>query len=94
MKSLIRIVLLMLTLSMTTWLLTACSSSGGSGYSRSSVHYGYRGYRGHPWGYDRVYVPVGGGIDPGWGVGGPSGPVATPLPDMGMPDMGGMDFDW
>lgn len=95
MKSFGKIVLLLITMSMTLWLVSACSSSGGSGYSRSSAHYGYRGYRGHPWGYNRVYVPVdGGSIDPDWGVDGPSAPVATPLPDMGMPDMDMGGFDW
>lgn len=79
----------------TSAFLSACSSSG-SGYGRSSVHYGvgYGRYYGRPWGYDPVYV--GGGIDHG-------GPVATQLPEMGMPDFGGgmgmdsMDmggFDW
>lgn len=94
MKTLNRILVLMLSLSILLLLMPACSSSGGSGYSRSSIHYGYRGYRGHPWGYDGVYIPGGGGVDPDWGVGGPSGPVAVPLPEMGMPDMGGMDFDF
>jgi hypothetical protein len=78
---------------------TACSSSG-SGYNRSTTHYGggYRGNYGHPYGgYGRPPVYVidgGGGIDHG-------GPIATPLPEMGAPDMGGpgmdsmdMGFDW
>lgn len=91
MKSLTKIVLLIVSLSLGSFLISACSSSGGSGYSRSSIHYGYRGYRGHPWGYGGVYIPGGGGIGPGWGGG---GPTAVQLPDMGMPDMGGMDFDF
>jgi len=80
-------------------LTTACSS-GGSGMSRTSMHYGagYRGYYRQPWGYPPVYVG-GGGVDPDWGVEAPDYPVATPMPEMGMPDMGGMDmdmggFDW
>ncbi len=75
-------------------LTTACSG-GGSGHTRTSVHYGagYRGYYGRPWGYPPVYVGGGRPIDPDWGVG-PDEPVAVPLPEMGMPDtdMGG--FDW
>ena len=89
--------------------MTACSSSGGGGYNRASMHYGngYRGYRGNPWGYDGVYYPDGGGgiggggsVDPDWGVDAPSRPIAVPMPEMGMPDfggmddMGGMDFDF
>ena len=69
--------------------LTACSS-GSSGSYRSHVSYGagYRGYYGaRPWGHYPGYV--GRPIDPDWGVD-PGGPVATPLPEMGMPDMGGM----
>jgi hypothetical protein len=78
----------------TSAFLSACSSSGG--YGRSSIHYGvgYGGYYGRPWGYDPVYV--GGGIDPDSGA---DAPVASQLPEMGMPDyggdmdMGGMDMD-
>jgi len=82
-----KIMLLMLIMSITLLIIPACSGSGGGGYSRATIHhgYGYRGYRGHPWGYDGVYIPGGGG---GWGGGGPSGPVAVPLPEMGMPDFG------
>jgi hypothetical protein len=74
--------------------MTACSS-GGSGYRRAHTSYGvgYGGYYGHrPWGHYPGYVG-GGPVDPDWGVE-PGGPVATPLPEMGMPDMGmgGMDM--
>lgn len=67
---------------------TACSGSG-SGYTRTHMHYGagYRGYYHDPWRYRPVY---GGGIGPGIGQG---PPVATQLPEMGMPDFGGMDMD-
>ena len=80
-------------------LMTACSG-GSSGYTRSHVSYGagYRGYYRRPWGYPPVYVG-GGEVDPDWGVDRPDMPEAVPLPEMGMPDMGGMDmdmggFDW
>ena len=76
-----------------TVFLTACSSSGGSGYSNRTVHHagvGYGGYYGRPWGYDHPgYI---GGSDPVPGYGG--GPVAAQMPDMGRPDFGGgMDMD-
>jgi hypothetical protein len=98
MKYFIKIVVVIATMSIFALGMTACSSSGGSGYSRTSVHYGYRGYRGHPWGYGGAYYPdyPGGGVgdgsvDPDWGVDAPSAPIAMPMPDMGMPDFGGMD---
>ena len=71
--------------------LTACSSGGGGGYrSHTSYGVGYGGYYGsRPWGYYPGYVG-GGPIDPDWGVG-HGGPEAAQLPEMGMPDMGGMD---
>jgi predicted small secreted protein len=95
-KTMIR--LLMLAVLLSTIVLTACSSSGGS-YSGRTVYHGgvgYGGYYGRPWGYDHPgYI---GGIDPDPGFGG--GPVAAQMPDMGMPDMdmgmgmdmGGFDF--
>jgi len=83
---------LTVTFLLSTVLLTACSSSGGSGYSGRTVYHGgvgYGGYYGRPWGYRPGYV---GGIDPGPGIGG-GGPVASQMPDMGMPDFdGGMDM--
>jgi hypothetical protein len=68
-------------------MLTTACSSGSSGYTRTHVHYGagYRGYYHDPWRYDPVYIDAGPGID--------DGPVAAPLPEMGMPDFGGMDMD-
>jgi len=82
-------------------LTTACTSSG-SGSSRTYIHYGagYRGFYRHPWGYPPRYIGggIGGGaVDPDWGVEPPGGPVALPMPDMGMPDFDMMDmgdFDW
>lgn len=72
-------------------LLFACSGSGG--YRSTTVYTGYRHYHGSPWrGYRPIYVVPGpdySEIDPDWGVD-PGGPVALPLPDMGMPDF---DFD-
>lgn len=64
---------------------TACGSSGG--HTRTQVHYGagYRGYYRDPWRYNPVYIDAGPGID--------DTPVASPLPEMGMPDFGGMDMD-
>ena len=91
MKSLIKAAILISVISLLASL-TACSS-GSSGSYRTHVSYGpgYRGYYGaRPWGY---YPDYGGHpVDPDWGVD-PGGPVATPLPEMGMPDMGGMDMD-
>jgi len=82
-KSIVRLIGISILLS--TVFLMACSSSGGGGYSSRSYHsgVGYGGYYGRPWGYHPGYI---GGIDPGPGIGG--GPVATQLPDMGMPGMG------
>ena len=70
-------------------LTTACSGSS-SGYTRSHMHYGagYRGYYRDPWRYGPGYI--GGGVGPGIGH---EPPMATQLPDMGMPDFGGMDMD-
>lgn len=94
------ICLLVAGLSLAAVLLTSACSSSGSGSTRTYIHYGagYRGFYRRPWGYRPPYI---GGreidIDPDWGVEPPSGPIAMPLPDMGMPDMGTMDlgsFDW
>jgi hypothetical protein len=94
----IRLSTLIIVLSFLAATLTTACSSSGSGMSRTHVSYGagYRGYYRRPYGYPPVYV--GGGVDPDWGV---DQPVATPLPEMGMPDFGGggmdMDmggFDW
>jgi hypothetical protein len=43
-----------------------------------------------------VADPTGGGmpVDPDWGVEAPSAPIALPMPDMSIPDFGGMDLDW
>lgn len=93
-----RIFLLVLSLSLLAATLTTACSGSSSGMSRTSVHYGagYRGYYRRPWGYPPAYID--GGIDPDFGV---DQPIATPLPEMGMPDFGGggmdMDmggFDW
>lgn len=71
---------------------------GCAGGGRPSVRYsiGYGNYYGsHPWGYypgRPIYVGGGGG----YGIPDipdiPEGPVATPLPDFGMPDIGAFDF--
>jgi len=70
--------------------LAGCAG-GGRPTVRYSVGYGSY-YGGSPWGYypgHPVYVGGGGGPDiPDI----PDGPVATPMPDFGMPDAGGMDF--
>ena len=94
----IRIPILLVAIALVSTLLTTACSGSSSGYKRTHVSYGagYRGYYNRPWGYPPVYV--GGGVDPDWGVDRPDMPEAVPLPDMGMPDMGGgMDmggFDW
>lgn len=69
-------------------LTTACSG-GSSGHTRTHVHYGagYRGYYHDPWRYRHGYVDD---IGPGIGH---EPPVATQMPEMGMPDFGGMDMD-
>ena len=89
---LLTITLTMSLVLMGSMIVTACSS-GSSGSYRTHVNYGvgYRGYHGRPWGYPPVYIGGGGGVDPDWGV---DAPIATPLPEMGMPDFGGMDFDF
>jgi hypothetical protein len=71
-------------------LLGACA---GGGSSRVSYHMGYGGYYGPgPWrGYSGYPIYVGGGGRPDI-PDLPSGPVATPLPEFGMPDMGTMDM--
>jgi hypothetical protein len=53
------------------------------------MHYGagYRGYYRDPWRYGPGYI---GDVGPGIGH---EPPMATQLPDMGMPDFGGMDMD-
>lgn len=73
--------------------LAACS---GSGRPRVSYSVGVGSYYGaSPWRYyprHPVYVGGGGGIDI------PDRPVAAPMPDFGMPDMGPgagfADFDF
>lgn len=90
MKSIFRIAILISVISLLASL-TACSG-GSSGSYRSHVSYGpgYRGYYGaRPWGHYPGYV--GRPIDPDWGVDA-GGPSAAQLPEMGMPDMGGMDM--
>lgn len=70
--------------------LVGCAG-GGSPTLRCSVGYGSC-YGAHPWGcYPGRPVYVGGGGDydiPDI----PEGPVAEPMPDFGMPDIGGFDF--
>jgi hypothetical protein len=63
--------------------LVACASDGVRTSTSVSYGVGYGRYYGaSPWGYYPGYpVYVGGAPDL------PSGPVATPLPDFGMPDM-------
>ena len=91
---LLTIALTMSLVLMGSMIVTACSS-GSSGSYRTHVNYGagYRGYNRRPWGYPPVYIGGGGigEIDPDWGV---DAPVAVPMPEMGMPDFGGGDFDW
>ena len=69
-------------------LMTACGGSS-SGHTRTQVHYspGYRGYHRDPWRYRPVYVGEGPGI-------GHEPPMAAQMPEMGMPDFGGMDMDF
>lgn len=88
MKHFIRMLLVITTIVFLASL-SACSGSSGGGY-RGYSNYGYgvgynRYYGGGPWGYHPGYV--GGGIDID------DGPIAEQMPDMGMPDMGGMDMD-
>ena len=77
-----------LTLFISTFVTTSCSSGGG--YSTStSVHYGagYRGYYGRPWGgYGPTYI-IDDGIDYI-----PDQPIAVPMPEMGVPDFDDFDF--
>ena len=90
MKHFIRMLLVITTIVFLASL-SACSGSSGGGY-RGHTNYGvgYGGYYGRrPWGYHPGYV--GGGIGPGVEI--DDGPVAEQMPDMGMPDMGGMDMD-
>ena len=69
-----------------TLAVTGCSGSGGyRGYASHGIGYG-RYYGPRPWGYYPGY----GDVDPDFGV--DDGPVAVPLPEMGMPDMGTMDM--
>lgn len=73
--------------------LVACAG-GGSSTVRYSVGYGTH-YGAHPWGYyPRRPIYVGGGGGPGIpnipDI--PAGPVAAPMPDFGMPDIGAFDF--
>ncbi|NNJ66096.1 MAG: hypothetical protein HKP16_11035 [Xanthomonadales bacterium] len=93
-KTLLLVLSIAATALLASALMTACSG-GGSGYSRTHMHYGagYRGYYGRPWGYPPVYVGGGGPVDPDWGMG-PDQPVAMPMPEMGMPDMDMGGFDW
>ena len=67
-----------------TVLVSACSGSGGGyrGHAEHGIGYG-RYYGARPWGYYPGYVVV----EPGPGI--DDTPVATPLPEMGMPDVGG-----
>ena len=69
-------------------LTTGCGSSS-SGHARTHMHYGagYRGYYNDPWRYRHGYVDD---IGPGIGY---EPPMATQMPEMGMPDFGGMDMD-
>jgi hypothetical protein len=72
------------TLIVATLLAGACSGSGGGYRGHASHGIGYGHYYGpRPWGYYPGYIDV----DPGPGI--DDGPVATPLPEMGMPDLGG-----
>lgn len=70
---------------------TAGCAGGGGPTVRYSVGYGSY-YGSHPWGSypgRPVYIGGGGGYDiPDI----PEGPVAEPMPDFGMPDIGGFDF--
>jgi len=87
-----RLIQMMIVISLISFLLSlaACSSSGGGYRSNVSYGVGYRGYYGaRPWGHYPGYI--GRPIDPDWGVDA-GGPVATPLPEMGMPDMGSGDM--
>ena len=80
-------ILLALALVVAMIAVTACSGSGG-GYRGSAAHgipYGHY-YGPRPWGDYPGYVDD----DPEDGV--DDGPIAVPLPEMGMPDLGAMDM--
>ena len=92
MKHFIRVLLVITTIVFLASL-SACSGYSGGGYrghTSYGVGVGYDGYYGRrPWGYHPGYI--GGGIGPGVGI--DDGPVAAQMPDMGMPDFGGIDMD-
>lgn len=75
--------MLVLTALAVTIFVAGCA---GSGRPRVSYSVGYGGYYGpSPWRHYPGYpVYIGGGDIPDI----PDGPVAEPLPDFGMPDMG------
>lgn len=77
----------------TALLLGLVGCAGGGGHSRVSYGVGYGGgYGPSGWGgYPGYPVYVGGGGRPDF-PDIPDGPMAAPLPDFGMPDMGGFDF--
>lgn len=74
--------LILASLIATTLLLGACAGGGYRGEADHGIGYGHY-YGPRPWSYYPGYIDV----DPGPGIG--DGPVATPLPEMGMPDFGG-----
>lgn len=79
-----------------TGLLLGLAGCAGGGHSRVSYGVGYGGsYGPSAWGrYPSYPVYVGGGRPDIPHI--PDGPIATPMPDFGMPDMGGgmADFDF
>lgn len=94
-----RLILVTCVLSSTGTFGAACSS-GGSARVSYSVGVGYGGYYGHgPWyGHPGRPVYIGGGGRPEF-PDFPQRPIATPLPEFGMPessigtmDLGGFDF--
>ena len=75
-------------------ILAMLGACGSGGHTRVSYGVGYGGYYGGgPYrGYYQppIYVGGGGGYPDIPDI--PSGPVAAPMPDFGMPDVGGFDF--
>ena len=88
MNSVIRLAVLFVLLCLLT------SAGGGSSTVRYSIGYGTH-YGAHPWGYypgRPIYVGGGGGPGIPNIPNIPAGPVAAPMPDFGMPNIGAFDF--
>ena len=82
----------LITIAFFIGLLVSLSACAGSGQPSVRYSVGFGSYYGAgPWGYYGHPIYIGGGEIP-------DEPIATPLPDFGPPDMGGMgdfaDFDY